>query len=73
MVWSLRLVVEEDVPHLLIGFTCHVGGGRGCREGWVAFVAVHTQDHGAIVIDVAGVMGGRVTEFIDMVGGGVVL
>ena len=35
----------------------------------VAFVAVQTQDHGAVVLDVAGELGGGVTGFVETVGG----
>ena len=39
----------------------------------VAFVAVQTQDHGAVVLDVAGELGGGVTGFVKAVGWGVVV
>ena len=47
-------------------------GGEGFGSG-VAFVALQIQDHGAVVLDVARVLGGGVKGFVEMVGGGVVL
>ena len=46
------------------------------REGFgsgVAFVAVQTNDHGAVTLDVAGELGGGVTGFVETVGRGVVV
>ena len=43
------------------------------REGFgsgVAFVAVQTNDHGAVTLDVAGELGGGVMGFTKTVGGG---
>ena len=46
------------------------GGGFG---GGVAVVVVNTKDHGAVLFNVAGEMGGGVTGFVEMVGRGVVV
>ena len=42
-------------------------GGGGFKSG-IAFVVVYTQDHGAVVLDVEGELGGGVMVFVDTVG-----
>ena len=44
-----------------------VTGGGGFKSG-IAFVVVYTQDHGAVVLDVEGELGGGVMVFVDTVG-----
>ena len=77
--WGGAVVSEErETFHShLLGFPVTYEGYTGVRgEGFgsrVAFVVVNTQDHRAIVFDVAGGLGGGVKGFIERIGGGVVV
>ena len=61
-----RYYTVDDWVSALRRMGTWVPGGEGFESG-VTFVALQTQDHGAVVLDVAGGMGLGVMVFVEMV------